>query len=305
MQYILFHTLYRLLWLITRLPLKWLYFFSSLCFPIIYYIVPYRKKIVLTNLRKSFPEWDEAKVRTTAKQFYRQFCDTMVESAALFFFSEQETLRRMKYKNPELLLELIKKGKSVILMMGHFGNWELCIAMPRFIDHEVVAVYKTLTNKYFDNFFIKARERYGLKAIPMEKTVRYLAAAEKEGKNTLSFFAADQRPPWSEIQHWITFMNQDTPVILGAEKLAKMLNMAVVYLKITPVSKGHYEAEFDLICEDPSSLENHTITEIYFQTLESSIRQYPHYWLWTHNRWKHDKKKYIHKPLMNKAVRAK
>lgn len=287
MRFILFYTFYSIIWLITRLPLSLLYGFSSLCFPLVYYLIPYRKDVVFNNLRNSFPAWDENRVRQTAKSFYRHFCDSMIESTALNFLNEKEPLKRLRYKNPELVNELYNKGKSIVLLMAHYGNWELTNTCPRFVKHEVVAIYKPLSNKYFNKFFIRARERFGVKTIAMEKIVRYLSEASKQDRRTMTYFLADQRPHWSKIQYWTKFLNQDTPVILGPEKIARKFNMAVVYLKITRLSRGQYEAEFILLKEDSRATRDFEITDLYFKNLENTIIEAPEYWLWTHKRWKY------------------
>jgi len=287
---IIFHILYSFFWLVTRLPFSFLYAFSSLCFPLVYYILPYRKKVVLTNLHKSFPEWDKKKVREISKKFYRQFCDSMIESFAFNFLDEKETLKRMKFKNPELINELYDKGKSVALLMAHYGNWELSPVSARYVNHEVIALYKPLSNKSFDDFFLRSRQHFGAVAVPMDKFFRYLTDAQKEGKKTLTLFLSDQRPHWSLISYWTKIFNQDAPVYMGAEKIARKFNMAAVYFKVTAVSRGHYEAEFVLLKEDSKDTQEHEITELYLKTLENHIREAPEYWLWTHKRWKYGKK---------------
>jgi Kdo2-lipid IVA lauroyltransferase/acyltransferase len=295
MDFILYRIAYFLLWVITRFPFSWLYALSAICYPMIYYVIPYRKSIVLKNLRNSFPDWDEKKVKDTARKFYRHFCNSMVESGGLHFMEEKEILKRMKYKNPELVNELFSKGKSIVLMMAHYGNWELTLTCPRFVNHEVVAIYKPLSNKYFDGFSRRSRQRFGVTTVPMDKILRYLSEAGKQGKKTMTYFISDQRPHWSQINHWTVFFNQETPVFLGAEKIARKYNMAVVYLKIVPVSKGHYEAEFILLKEEAVNAPEFEITNLYLRTLENNIREAPEYWLWTHNRWKYDKKNYSSK----------
>lgn len=290
MDLILYSTAYFFLWLITRLPFSWLSALSSLFYPIIYYIFPYRKPIVLKNLRKSFPDWDENEIEKTARKFYRQFCQSILESGAFHFMKKKEILKRMKYKNPEVVNDLFNKGKSIVLLMAHYGNWELTLTCPHYVKHEVVAIYKPLNNKYFDGFFRRSRQRFGLIAMPMNKILRYLSEAENQGRKTMTYFLADQRPHWSQIQHWTDFFNQETPVFLGPEKIARKFNMAVVYLKIIPVSKGMYEAEFILLKEESKNSAEFEITNLYLRTLEDNIREAPEYWLWTHNRWKYDKR---------------
>ncbi len=293
MQFLSFYILYGLIWLFTRLPISILYFLTDMVYLLIYYVFPYRKKLVLKNLRNSFPEWDEKQVKKTAKRFYRFFCDFFMESTIFIFMSEKETMNRFRYKNPELINDLYVRGKSIILVFGHYGNWEWCVNLPKYIHHKALGVYKPLHNKYFDRMFVTSRQRYGLEVIPIDKIVRTLTEYHKSESLNISFFAADQRPLMKHIQYWTTLLNQDTPFVLGPEKLAKKLDLAVVYFKINRIRRGYYESEFTLITDDPGSTKEFEITEKFLQHLENQIREEPAYWLWTHNRWKHNKDEYF------------
>ena len=297
MKSILFYFLYALLWIVTRLPLSCLYFLSFLFYPVVYYLIPYRKKIVFKNLRNSFPEWDEKKIHQTAKSFYRHFCDSLIESVAFSFLSEKTIKERFIFLNPELVNELYDKGKSIVLLMAHYGNWEWSTCMPTVVKHQVVLIYKPLRNEYFDNLLKKTRERFGAKTITMDKTLRYLTNTEEKDIKTLSYFLADQRPIWAHIQYWTNFLHQDTPVVLGPEKLAKKLDMAVVFFRIKPLRRGYYEASFEMLFDETEGLKELEITKRYLEVLEKMIREKPEYWLWTHNRWKHEKEKFVPKAI--------
>ncbi|MGC9341791.1 MAG: lysophospholipid acyltransferase family protein, partial [Bacteroidales bacterium] len=276
-------------------PVRWLYVFSSLLYPIIYYIIPYRKKLVFKNLQNSFPEKPKSEIRKIAKEFYHHLCDSFVESVVESTLSKQELLKRFKVKNPEVCNNLYQEGKSISLLMAHYGNWEWSSIMPEYIRHKVLAIYKPLRNKYFDRYIKKSRERFGVRTVAMEKILRVLTEYKNQSIPTLTYFIADQRPRWAQIQHWIKFLNQDTPVILGAEKISKKLNHAVVFLDIRKTGRGYYEVEFKLLYEDPGQTDIFEITEKYYEILEERIKKEPEFWLWTHKRWKHEIEKFVPK----------
>jgi len=292
MQFISFYFVYALIWLLTRLPMRALYGISDVFFLIVYYVFPYRKKLVFKNLRNSFPEWDEKKVKETAKEFYRYFCDFFMESTIFIFMSESEIHKRFSYKNPELLNDLYSRGKTDILVFGHYANWEWSVTLPQFIRHKALPVYKPLHNKYLDRMFINSRQRFGTEVVPIEKVLRVLSDYHKNGILNVSYFAADQRPLMKNIQYWTTLLHQDTPVVMGPEKLARKMDNAVVFFKISRVKRGVYESEFSLITDDPKNTKEHEITDKFLQMLENQIIEAPAYWLWTHNRWKHNKEEY-------------
>ncbi len=269
--------------------MKVLYFFSDVVFVVIYYITPYRKKLATKNLRNSFPDWDEKKILHTAKRFYRFLIDFFMESTVLVFMPEKEVTKRQHYKNPELLNDLFLQGKSVILIFGHYGNWEYLATLQKYIQHKTIGVYKPLHNKYIDNMFIRSRQRFGLEVIPIDKIARTLTNYKKSNMLNISFFAADQRPLMKNIKYWTTFLQQNTPVVIGPEKLAKRFDSAVVYLKVSILKRGYYENEFILITKNPNETQENEITDKFLNLLENQIIEEPAYWLWTHNRWKHSK----------------
>jgi KDO2-lipid IV(A) lauroyltransferase len=293
MQFISFYILYGVIWLFTRLPIKILYSLTDIVFLLIYYVIPYRKKVVFKNLRNSFPEWDEKQVKKTARRFYRFFFDFFMESTIFLFMKEEDVHKRFKYKNPDLLNDLYARGKSVILVFGHYANWEWSVTLPRYINHKALGVYKPLHHKYFDRMFINSRQRFGLDAIPVDKIVRTLSECHKSRTLNISFFAADQRPLMKNIQYWTTFLKQDTPVVLGPEKLSKKLDSAIVFFKINRIKRGYYESEFSLITDDADNTKDYEITDKFLKLLEEQIAEEPALYLWTHDRWKHKKADYI------------
>jgi Kdo2-lipid IVA lauroyltransferase/acyltransferase len=303
MRAILFYLLYGFIRLMSLLPIRMLYGLSDLVCFFLYYLIPYRKKLVFKNLRNSFPEWDEKEVKRTAKRFYHFFCDFFLESALFIFLKDEELMKRFRYKNPELLNELYDRGKSVMLVFGHYGNWEWSATLPRYIRHTGLGVYKPLHINYIDKVFLRSRERFGVVAVPAEKIARVLAEYRQAGKPTKSYFVADQRPLLRHIQYWTTMLNQDTPFVLGPEKLAKKLDAAVVYFRINRTGRGYYECEFSLITDEPLKTKEFEITESFRKLLENQIRDEPAYWLWTHNRWKHSKEEFYKRYGHRESIR--
>jgi len=291
MDLIIFGIAYGLIWLISWLPLKILYFFSDVCFFFIWYIIPYRKKLVFKNLTLSFPEKSQKEIQTIAKNSYRHFCDNFIESMAAIHLNLEEHKKRYKLLNIEVLNEFYTSGKDILLISAHYGNWEWFSTIPLFTHYNVLGIYKPLHNEYFDRMFCKLRSKYGAIPVTTDKTFRTIIDYQQKKIPIMPYFLADQRPRWKEIQHWIRFLNQETSVILGPEKIARKLGMAVVFIKHLKVRRGYYESVFVPVTSDPRQTKPYEITEKYFQHLESVIRESPAEYLWTHNRWKHTWKK--------------
>jgi len=286
MGFILFYILYIIWWLFALIPLKFLYFLSDLSFPLIYYIICYRKKTVLTNLKKSFPEKDEKEIRIISKKFYHHFTDILIESIKMIHLSRKQLEKRIKIRNPEILQDLFNRKKSAIAVIGHYNNWEWILGIGSYIPHHTMAIYKPLNNKRMNDFMVKMRSKYGTEIISMRQTLKTMLKYKKENLLTVSGFISDQSPVWEETQYWTQFMNQLTPVYLGIEKMAKKTDQAIVFFYVHKIRRGIYEVEIIKLVDNVKDTQLTEITEKHIQTLEEIIRKQPEYWLWTHRRWK-------------------
>jgi len=284
-----FYPVYALLLLFTLLPLRVQFVISDILYFISYYIVGYRKKTVFDNLRKAFPEKSGDEIKKIARNYYHHLCDYLVESLAMLRFSEKEAKKRLTFRNPEVLDKIYKKGNSVLLAFGHYGNWEWLANMQLVFPFQLLAIYKPLKSRYVNRLFIALRERFGLKTVPMALSLRTIVTYHKEKIPTITLVLTDQRPTKDQIEYWTPFLNQETPVQLGIEKIAKKLGSAVVFMKMRKLRRGYYEAEFITLTENPKETRPFEITEMHTRELEKQIREKPDYWLWSHKRWKFDR----------------
>jgi KDO2-lipid IV(A) lauroyltransferase len=273
---------------ISLLPFPLLYGVSDLLFLLLYFVFPYRKKLVLENLRRSFPEKKDTELFVIRKQFYRHFCDLIVESLKTFTASKKAIQRRVELVNPEVVEQFYREGKSVILVTGHYANWEWpALTLPFISSHTATGIYKKLSNRFFDLRLQHSRSRFGLKLMSTREVQQFFT----DHMNQLCTygFINDQSPSDPKRGHWLTFLNQDTCYLLGVETYAKKYDMPVVYVSIRKKRRGHYRIDYSLITDQPSSDAPFFITEKCARTNESIIREAPAYWLWTHRRWKHRK----------------
>lgn len=268
-----------------------LYILSDILFFFIYYIVGYRKKIVKKNLNLSFPYKTEKERLTIEKQFYHHFCDYFVETIKLFHISDQEIASRMIFKNIELVNQYAKQGKSVIMYLGHYGNWEWVTSITLPLDKEVKAaqIYRPLKNKVFNDLFLNLRKRFHSVGISKNNTLRSIIKLRQKNQKVIVGFMSDQTPSIHNIHYWTLFLNQDTPVFTGVERIAQKLDYPVVYLDISKIARGRYVGEIKLISDNPRQEKEFAITEKYIREMEKTILRNPAYWLWTHKRWKHNK----------------
>ncbi len=274
------------LFLLSILPFRILFMLSDMLFPVVYYLIGYRKKIVMENLRNSFPEKTEKEIHAIAKKFYKHFIDVIFEILKMRTISPRALRQRISYSNPELLQKYFDQNKGVISLSAHFNNWEWTCGCSKWGPHQSVVIYKPLHNRHFDRFMKKTRERHGLEMIPMRETFRRVVLDQREGNLTLYGLIYDQSPIYEETQHWLNFLNQHTAVLTGAEKLAVKTGLPAVYYSMRKIKRGRYIIDLIPVSEDHSGKQKYEITEAFYRIMEEKIRENPEYWLWTHRRWK-------------------
>jgi Kdo2-lipid IVA lauroyltransferase/acyltransferase len=289
---LLYYILYSFVWLLTWLPLRVLYLFSDIFYPIVYYVVGYRKSVVRTNLSKSFPSKTKTELRRIERRFYRFFCDLFIETMYEMHIGENEIRKRMTYENIEGILEQYEKNKSVMVMTAHYGNWEWTLAFSLFMpgEHSSNPIYKQLRNPRFNKLIYNLRAKYGAKLIEKKELLRVMFRLQKENQLGNFWMISDQTPNARGLHYWTNFLNQDTPAVVGTEQLARKFDYPVFYAEITRKKRGYYHCEFIPVELEPNKTTDYEITEKYMQLLQKTIETSPEYWLWSHRRWKHIRK---------------
>ena len=278
-----------IIWIISIMPFWILYGISDIMFVVLYYLVGYRKRVVFENLRNSFPEKSEKEIMKIAHKFYHNLCDLFLEVIKVRTISQKKLVKRLSFKNIEIVNHLYNEGRSIMAIAGHIGNWEwVGVNMKYFFKHKPFAVVKPLNSKFWEEYLSRIRLRFAKEGlIPFKQTLRVLV--KNKDSISLTLLAGDQTPTKSEIEYWTPFLNQETPVFLGTEKIAKALNMAVLFFNIQRIKRGHYEIDISVLTENPKDTAENEITEMHVRALEKAIIANPDNWLWSHRRWKHKK----------------
>ena len=271
------------------IPYPLLYLKSELFYVFIYTIYGYRKKVVQENLKKSFPTLSKDELKKIEKASYRNFCDVLLENLRLYTISEKELQKRMKLLNPEVFHSLNERNKGAILIGAHFNNWEwMALSLGIYAKQAVYTVYKPLSNKSVDTLMLKARTRFGANIIPMDAFAK--TVLHNKNKATINLMLADQSPHKSKVDYYCDFLNQDTPVYLGPEKLMKAAGLELLFVEVHRVKRGYYEMKIVPLA-DRVSEEKGATTLLHVNHLEQVIKNNPESWLWSHKRWKHSRKK--------------
>ena len=278
-----------LIYLVSFSPDWILYKISDFLYWILHSLIGYRKKVVRENLSNSFPEKTKKELLKIETNYYKYLCDIILESIKTITMSDRYVRKHLTFHDSEMINSFYNENQSFLAVMGHFGNWEMagpCFSLHN--KHQLNVVYKPLSNIYFEKLFAKTRTKFNTEIIPMDKTLRAMAANKK--RLTATALIADQTPSDIKTGLWIDFLKQDTIVCTGPEKIAKMFNYPVVYMHIDRVKRGFYEITPTVLFDKPKETEENEITIAFNKKLEEEIIKKPETWLWSHKRWKHKKK---------------
>lgn len=231
LSYIAYALSYTFWYTMSLLPMSLLYVFSDCLYLLVGKVVKYRHKVIWKNLKDSFPEKDEAELQRIERGFYHYFCDYLVETIKLLNMSKRELRQRMVFTGIDEMNELLEKGVSCAVYLGHYGNWELITSLPLWVSEKAQCcqVYHPLNNERFDKLFKSVREKHHALCIPMAETLRQVVSYRQKKQPIVIGYIADQAPFWNNIHHWVDFLNHDTPVLTGSERIIKKTGQAVFY----------------------------------------------------------------------------
>ena len=280
-----------LLKILSRLPLRVLYALTDILYVIIYHIWRFRRKLSLSNLRRSFPDAPPPELERIARDSYRNACDMIAEVLKGATMRDDELRQRMRIRNLEILAPFIGAKQPVVLLASHHCNWEwLLLASCLELKIGVDAVYKPLRVAAIDRFMFETRSRFGGNPIAVKDFL--VEVLKRKGVARIFALVADQTPPREEEKHWTRFLNQDTAFFVGADKIARISRAPVVFVGITRTRRGYYEAALQLLAEPPYTGDGSNIIERYARVAEAHIAQHPADWLWMYRKWKYKKPLY-------------
>ncbi len=290
----MYYLLYIVWYALSLLPFWVHYVLSDIIYLILYKLLGYRVKVVRNNLETSFPEKSQDELRDIERKFYHNLCDYFVELVKTMTMSDEQIRRHMVFKGTEVIDECAAIGQSAAFYLGHTFNWEWIASMPLWVspDAHCAQLYHALENPAFDRLLLKQRQKWNSECVPLVDVLRWIIEHKRNNQVTIMGYIADQVPHWNNIHHWCWFLNHDTPVMTGSERIVIKNRQAVVFCGIRKLRRGYYEATLQLITRTPEQMKEYEITDIYHQMLEKQIREQPELWLWSHNRWKRTREEF-------------
>ena len=285
-KYVFFKSLFKFIGL---LPFPVIYLISDFVSFLLKNIFCYRKRVVYQNINKTNLKLSTQQISSLVSEFYTHFSDVFFEMIKLDGMNKKQIAEKFVLKNQKLINDYYKDNKSVILMASHYGGFEWCSTLDYFFKHKVVAIYTPLKDKVLNEIVYKSRSKHGIKFVPRTNSFNEIIKLEKSNSNFIYGLAADQSPQIRTINYWTNFLGVETLFFTGSERLAKELDIPVVFGEMKKIKRGKYQMEFKLIADKPLKLKEKEITEIYKKMVENQIKTNPSYYFWTHRRFKHEK----------------
>lgn len=278
---------------ISRLPFGMLYVLSDILFVLLYHVVGYRRKVALKNIADSFPDKSPEEHQAICRQFFRNFADYFFETIKMNHITDDEMRRHTVIEGVEQIDRYVEQGRSVAVYFSHCGNWEWGTSITLWARNNptngvvYAQVYRPLTNKWFDAYFLKLRSRFGSVSFDKRMVFRDLLLLKRDGVLSVTGFMSDQKPSAGDVTHVVKFLNHPTAMITGTETIVRRLNLVAFYWDVEKPSRGHYKLTLRLITDNPDSMPQFAITDVYARLLQQTIERNPSIWLWTHKRWKY------------------
>lgn len=287
MKAIAFYLSLPLIYLLAILPFPILYGFSNFLKLIIRDLISYRKKAIDENLQFAFPEKTVDERIQIRNDFYSFFCDFVLETLKMSVISKKSLISRFPFENIEVLEKYAQNNQSVIIALGHLGNWEWAgPGAANQLNFHFQAIYKRLLNPYFDKFILHIRSRLGVELLEMKSAARKMIL--DKNRCTATAFPMDQRPS-PETAYWTMFMHREAGFFMGSEKIARKMDYPVIYAFVKRISRGKYRVYLEEITSKAKEENEGAIIEKFVRLLERDIRLSPETYLWSHKRWKHKK----------------
>jgi KDO2-lipid IV(A) lauroyltransferase len=275
--------------LIGYLPLFVLYGIASVAKWLLYFVFSYRKKVIVDNIKNSFPTLSHSEVNALTLKFYGYLTDQLVEFFKGSTITKKEMLKRVNLVNEQIINNYLNQGIPVVLVAGHQGNWEWAVHRLALSENLYDIVYQKLSSPLFNEFTFWVRSRFGSNVL-MEKRESVILARDRKNIPRAICLAADQSPSKPESAYWTNYLHQDTGFFTGMERFAREYQYPVIFVELIRKKRGYYTMSFEGLIKPPyDNIEKGAIIELFARRLEKSVINYPDQYLWSHKRWKHKK----------------
>ncbi len=250
-----------------------------------FYLDRRHRRVALDNLRAAFPELPDSERRRLARRSFARLGLNLAESLRLPAFLRPGWERSFTVEGREHLERALGRGRGVIFVLAHFGNWEYLALVPRLLNFRGAAVAQKIKNPAIDGLLREMREAAGLELFSKREVAGEIA--DYLAKNGAVAILADQRARRMAVE--VEFFGRPAPTTAAPAVFALRTGAALVPVFIYPESQGKNRVVFDPEISIPrGSPFREAVKEItarFTSVFEERIRENPELWFWVHRRW--------------------
>lgn len=255
-------------------------------------LVGYRKRVILKNLERSFPEKSDKEIKRIMRDYYVILAENIVNTISLARKTPKRVRKALICDETQAQIERTI-GRDWIVMPAHYGCWEYyplwCLVDK---DIDFISVYHPMKSPLFEQYYLRIRSiSKNNILVTMNEAVRYYVKHQGKGRNMVLGLISDQSPNLRADTEWIDFLNQPTAFIDGGVKLALRFGMPIYFVGAERIKADSYKVNYIEIFDGKEQIEPMDIVRRYATHLEAMIRRRPELWMWSHNRWRHTPEK--------------
>jgi len=273
--------------LIGLIPRQWACRFGNFLGHLLFQADRKHRVIVLDNLTRAFgKEKNQHEIKLLAKQVFRNVFQIVFEIGWSLRLDKKQLMKYFTIEGRSYLQNAHEQGKGVLVLMAHFGNWELSSVVGAMLKYPLSVVYRPLDYKPLDRFFINIRTRFGGQVIPRKRSLRPILRSL--GRGEMVGLLMDQNVDWYE-GVFVDFMGHractnNGMALLALKTGAPVIPVFMVRKKTGFVAKILPEVPFKRTGDKTRDVEDNT--QQYNNVIDSFLRQHPDQWFWFHQRWK-------------------
>jgi Kdo2-lipid IVA lauroyltransferase/acyltransferase len=284
-EYVAFQTI---AFLVQRMPISGAQWVGRKLGRFVYSPLGYRRGVAMSNLRRAFPQKSNSELERIARGAFENVGIALLELTWFPSMTREQLGNMVHFDRPEILRNAYDKGKGLIILTAHFGNWELLgQSFIVNIGFPVNGLAKTQSNPLINKKINERRSRVGNRVIQMETSLREVVRALRNGEAV--GLVADQAAPKENVP--VEFFGTMVPTHQGPSAFCLKMRCPMVAVFSVRRPDGSYDAIVQEVpTEDLPDDSEENITELtrrHTRITEDIIRKHPDHWLWQHKRWKH------------------
>jgi KDO2-lipid IV(A) lauroyltransferase len=274
--------------IVRLLPLRLAQSFGKTVGSIAYFIAWRRRAIAIDNLTHAFPEKSRNEIKRIARGAFRNYAISISEFLWFPRLTPERLRKFVRVQDVDFDGEVYSRGKGIIFLSGHFGNWEvIALAIAHFTGYPITIIVQNQRNKLVNKVINQYRCMWGNSVVSMESSVRVILRQLSQG-NCVAM-VADQSAPMEGL--YVPFFGRPAATHQGPAIFSLRTGAPIIMGFLIRNENGKYELiQEEVQTQDLCEYNEENVAELtrrHVALLEKYVRMHPDQWLWMHRRWKH------------------